>query len=138
MEKQMPSKTLELMIRVPYAHIDKMGIGYYANYFIYFEMARGEMMREGGLPYGELEKRGILLPVVESHCTYKKPAGYDDELKIKTPYIEWRGPILHIEYEVKRGDELIATGYTDHVCMSPEGRPRKPAPELKVLIEKVF
>ena len=129
----MPSKTFELTIHVPYAHIDKMGIVYYANYYIYFEMARAAMMREVGLPYGELEKRGILLPVVQSHCTYKKPAVFDDQLTIKIHNLELRGPILHIEYEVIRGDDLIATGYTDHVCMSPEGRPRKPAPELKVL-----
>ena len=63
-------------VRVPYAHVDQMGVVYYANYLVYFEMARSEMMREAGMPYSELEARGLRLPVIEAHCEYKAPARF--------------------------------------------------------------
>jgi acyl-CoA thioester hydrolase len=96
-----------------------MGFVYYANYLVYFEMARADMLRETGLPYGELEKQGIFLPVVEAHCEYKSPAHYDDELEIVSR-CEIQGVRLRIEYQVMRGKELIATGYTIHACVSKE------------------
>ena len=55
-------------VRVPYAHVDQMGVVYYANYLVYFEMARSEMLREAGMPYGDLEEKGLRLPVVEARC----------------------------------------------------------------------
>ena len=122
-------------IRVPYAHTDQMGFVYYANYLVYFEMARSEMLREAGTPYGELEKRGVVLPVVEVHTVYRSPARFDDLLEIHTCCTEMRGVRVHIEYRVLRGEELLATGYTDHVCMSPAGKVLKPAPELRRLVE---
>ena len=114
-------------IRVPYAHTDQMGVVYYANYLVYFEMARSEMLREAGTPYGELEKRGVVLPVVEAHTVYRSPARFDDLLELRTRCTEIRGVRLRIEYEVLRGEELLATGYTDHVCVSPAGKVLKPA-----------
>ena len=121
-------------IRVPYAHTDQMGVVYYANYLVYFEMARSEMLREAGTPYGELEKRGVVLPVVEAHTVYRSPARFDDLLELRTRCTEIRGVRLRIEYEVLRGEELLATGYTDHVCVSPAGKVLKPAPELRRLV----
>jgi len=120
---------------VPYAHIDKMGVVYYANYLAYFEMARSALFRETGLPYGELEARGVLLPVVEAHCEYRKPARFDDELCVTVHSFEQRGAILHVEYEVARGEELLAVGWTNHVCMSPKGKVLKPSPELRRFLE---
>ncbi|MEI6807578.1 MAG: thioesterase family protein [bacterium] len=120
-------------VRVPYAHIDQMGVVYYAHYLVYFEMARGELLRKAGMPYGEMERAGVMLPVVESHCVYRKPAKFDDLLDVRITMVETRGIRVHLEYEVTRGDELIATGYTDHVCMSCEGKVMRPVPELKKL-----
>ena len=59
-----------------------MGFVYYANFFIYFERSRNEILRDLGIPYVELEERGVILPVLEAHCEYKTPAKYDDVLKI--------------------------------------------------------
>ena len=127
----MGTRRFEFRLHVPYAHIDRMGFVYYSHYLVYFEMARSSMFRETGLPYGELEKRGVMLPVVEAHCEYRKPAMFDEELCVTIDGIKIQGAILHVEYEVKRGEDLIALGYTNHVCMSPEGRVLKPVPELK-------
>ncbi len=120
-------------LRVPYADIDKMGFVYYANYFVYFEMARAQMLRDVGLPYGELEDRGIMLPVVEAHCEYKKPANYDDLLVVHS-VVALKGLRLRIDYEIKREDELIATGYSEHVCMSPDGKVMKPIEDLRRMV----
>jgi len=131
----MGSRRFDFRLRVPYAHVDKMGIVYYAHYLVYFEMARSAMFREAGLPYGELESRGILLPVIEAHCEYRKPAGFDDELCVTVHNFEQRGAVLHVEYEVKKGEKLLAAGYTHHVCLSPRGKVLKPSPELKRFLE---
>jgi len=117
-------------VRVPYAHVDKMGVVYYAHYLVYFEMARAALLRAAGLPYTEMENRGVMLPVVEASCQYKKPAKFDDLLRVRISRTEIRGVRIHIEYEVSRNDELLVTGSSDHVCMSPAGKVLKPAPEL--------
>ena len=109
-----------------------MGIVYYANYFVYFEMARAQMLRDVGLPYGELEERGVMLPVVEAHCEYKRPAHYDDLLIVQSLTV-LKGSRLRIDYEVKREQELIVTGYSEHVCMSPDGKVMKPIEDLKMV-----
>lgn len=129
------SKRYRCTIFVPYADIDGMGVVYYANYLVYFEMARAALLREVGLPYGEMEAAGVMLPVVESHCEYKKSAHYDDELVVISTCLPFKGPRLRIEYEVRRGTDLIATGYTHHVCMSPEGRVLRPTPALVSLCQ---
>ncbi len=120
-------------IRIPYAHTDKMGFVYYANYFVYFEMARSEMLREAGLPYTELEAQGIMLPVLEAYCDYKLPAHYDDLLTIRSRCTQVKGPRLRIEYVVERDGERLATGYTQHVCMSPQGKACRPSAALRQL-----
>ena len=68
----------DMEYRVPYADTDQMGVVYYANYLEYFERSRTEMLRAAGLPYSELEKKGIILPVSEAYCKYLGPARYDD------------------------------------------------------------
>ncbi len=129
------SNKFEFSLHVPYADIDAMGIVYYANYLVYFEMARADLLREVGLPYGEMEKQGVMLPVVEAHCEYKKSALYDDLLVIHSACLPFKGPRLRIEYEVRRNGELLATGYTHHVCMSPDGKVLRPTADLRKLCE---
>lgn len=120
-------------VRVPYAHTDQMRFVYYANYFVYFEMARAAMLREVGLPYGELEQQGVFLPVVEAHCEYKAPAHYDDELEIISR-CQLQGVRLRIEYKVSRGKEMIVSGHTVHVCVSKELKIMRPPASLQKLI----
>ncbi|MBC8453507.1 acyl-CoA thioesterase [PVC group bacterium] len=128
----MPRK-FKYSIHVPYAHIDKMGIVYYSNYFIYFEMARASFLREVGMPYGDMESHGVMLPVVEAHCDYKMSARYDDLLEVNST-CSLKGVRLHVAYEVTRGEDLIVTGYTNHVCMSPDGKIMRPTEELSGLV----
>lgn len=120
---------------VPYADTDQMGHVYYANFLVYFEMARSAMLRDSGLPYSRLEAMGFLLPVLEAHVDYKKPARYEDLIVIHTRCRPFEKIRFRIDYEVYCGEHLLATGYTRHVCMSPAGRPVRPAPELVRLIE---
>ena len=127
-------KTFRCSVRVPYAHIDQMGFVYYSNYLIYFENARTEMLRQAGMPYTELEKRGVMLPVIEAACFYKQPARYDDLLEIRTRCTELRGTRLRIEYEVVRDGHTLATGHTVHAFMSPQGKVLRPVPEIGQLV----
>ena len=71
-------------VRVRYADTDQMGVVYYANYLVWFEVARTEWLRDGGWSYREMEADGIALPVIEAHCEYRQPARYDDEIEIRT------------------------------------------------------
>lgn len=121
-------------VRVPYAHVDQMGVVYYANYLVYFEMARSEMLREAGMPYGDLEEKGLRLPVVEARCEYKVPARFDDLLIIHTWCDEIKGPKIRLDYEMFRGEELLATGHTIHACVSAQGKVIRPFPELRRLL----
>ena len=133
----MPDKprVFEHKLYVPYADIDQMGFVYYANYLVYFEMARAALLRESRMPYLEMEREGVMLPVVESHCNYRKPAHYDDCLTVKTRLIGFKGPRLRIEYEVCRDEEILATGHTVHICMSPDGKVLRPTPALRALVD---
>lgn len=131
----MAERVYKHTVRVPYAHVDQMGVVYYANYYVYFEMARTELLREAGTPYTEMERAGVFLPVVESHCEYRKPARYEDLIEILSRCTAIKGARLRIEYEVKRGDDLLATGYTEHVCMNREGKVIKPVPEVRRLVD---
>ena len=126
-------RTFKHFVRVPYAHTDQMGFVYYANYLVYFEMARSEMLREVDLPYTELEKRGLFLPVVEAHCKYKSAAHFDDRLEISSQ-CQINGARLRVEYKVERENELIVTGYTVHVCVSDKLKIMRPPELLQKLV----
>lgn len=128
-------KKTEVKYRVPYADTDKMGVVYYANYLIYFERARNEILREAGLPYEQLEKKGFMLPVIEAVCNYKNPARYDDLLTFTGRVDEIRGPRVKIVCEVRRDNELLVSGHTVHACVNLQGRPTRPPKEMLDLIE---
>jgi len=114
-------------VRVRYAETDQMGIVYYANYFVWFEVGRTDLLRHAGGSYREMEREGVSLPVVEAHCEYRQPARYDDELEIRT-----RGGLVsavrvRFDYEVMRpsDDTALAGGYTVHAAIDAAGRPRR-------------
>jgi len=106
--------------RVPYADTDQMGVVYYANYLVYFERARNELLRELGLSYREMEKRGFALPVLQAHVDYRRPAQYDDQIDISGWLESIRAIRLQINCTVYRNDTLIAKGYTIHAFVARE------------------
>jgi len=116
---------------VPYADTDQMGVIYYANYLIYFERGRTQLLHDLGLPYKELERLGFALPVVEAHVDYKSPGGYDDTLAIKAAVAWVKGVRLQVNCEVWRADQLLVSGYTVHACIDIKTRkPVRVPPEL--------
>jgi acyl-CoA thioester hydrolase len=117
-------------LRVRYAETDQMGVVYYANYFVWFEVARTDLLRSLGWSYREMEDDGVVLPVIEAHCDYRRPARYDDEIEIRTEGRLVSAVRMAFEYEVlvKGDDAPIATGRTGHAAISKTGRPcRLPA-----------
>jgi len=129
----MPVNTYQ--VRVRYAETDQMGIVYYANYLVWFELGRVELLRSLGLAYSQLEtEHECILPVVEATCRYRAPARYDDEILIETRPSLLRGSVLKFAYRILRkgenGEEakLLAEGETVHVVCDDQLN-RKPLPE---------
>ena len=124
-----------ILYRVPYADTDQMGVVYYANYLVYFERLRNELLREAGIPYLEIEKRGIMLPVIEAVCKYKNPARYDDLLEISGWVQEVRGAKIIINCEVRKNGELLVEGHTVHACVDiASRRPIRPPDDFEKLV----
>ena len=125
-----PSARSTTTLRVRYAETDAMGVAYYANYFVWFEVARTDLLRVLGWSYREMEEGGVLLPVIEADCRYQRPARYDDELEIRTEGRLTSRVRLEFRYEVfvKGHDGMIASGRTAHAALGRNGRPcRLPA-----------
>jgi acyl-CoA thioester hydrolase len=119
----------EIAIRVRYAETDRMGLLHHANYFVYFETARTEMLREGGVSYREIEDAGHYLVIVEIGCKFKRPARYDDVLTIRTTVARVTHVKIVHNYEVLRDGLLIAEGHSTLACVDRDGRPQA-LPEL--------
>jgi acyl-CoA thioester hydrolase len=122
-------------VRVRYAETDQMGIVYYANYLVWFEIGRVELLRSLGLAYSQLEiEHQCILPVVEATCRYRSPARYDDCILIETRPSLLRGAVLKFAYRILRkaaeGDAhtLLAEGETVHVVCDDQLN-KKPLPE---------
>ena len=112
-------------MRVRYAETDKMGVVYYANYFVWFEVGRTDLLRESGWDYREMEKEGYALPVIEAHCTYREPAKYDDVLDVRTTGMLLSPVRVQFTYEIVRAADaaMLATGTTIHATLDRAGRP---------------
>ena len=112
-------------VRVRYAETDRMGVVYYANYLVWFEVGRTEWLREAGWNYRAMERDGISLPVIEAHCEYRLPARYDDEIEIRTRATLLTPVRVRFDYDVMRaGDEAItASGHTVHAALDASRRP---------------
>lgn len=124
--------TTETQIRVRYAETDQMGVVYHSNYFPYFESARAESIRELGFTYADMEKMGVIMPVVDVHCRYLRPAKYDDLLTIKTILKEL--PTHHkieFHHEVfNEQNELLAVGKIILYFMEAKTMKKTIMPEL--------
>jgi acyl-CoA thioester hydrolase len=112
---------------VRYAETDQMGVVYHANYFVWFEVGRTDLLRSSGWTYREMEADGLSLPVIEAHCDYKQPARYDDELEIRTEGALMSPVRVAFSYEIVRpaDEELLATGRTVHASLDRGGRPAR-------------
>jgi acyl-CoA thioester hydrolase len=126
----MPSSTSTLRVR--YAETDKMGVVYYANYLVWFEVARADLLRSLGWTYREMEHAGVALPVIESHCEYHRPARYDDEIEVRTEGRMLSPVRMEFRYEVVRREDrlLTASGRTVHAAVNLLGRPCRLPPRI--------
>ena len=116
-------RTSTTTVRVRYAETDNMGVVYYANYFVWFEVARADLLRELGWTYREMEAAGVRLPVIEAQCEYRRPARYDDEVAIRTEGRLTSPVRMEFEYEASVQGQVVANGRTAHAAVSENGRP---------------
>lgn len=114
--------TGETTIRVRYAETDRMGLLHHANYLVYFEQARIDLLRQLGGSYRELEDQGYLLVLVKAEVKYKAPAYFDDTLTIRTTVTRTSPVRLEHRYEVVRDGRLIAEGATTLGCVDRDGK----------------
>ena len=106
-------KSFETRIRVEYHHTDQMGIVHHSNYVKFFEVARTEWLRQAGLTYAEMERRGVMMPIVDVQIKYRQPAYYDELIKVKAIVEEMPMARMTIKYEIRGEDDRdIATGLT--------------------------
>ncbi len=122
------SESHEIPIRVRYAETDRMGFLHHANFFVYFEQGRTELLRQKGFSYREIEDAGHFLVVIDIGCKFKRPAQYDDLITLRT-IVE---RVTHVKivhrYEVIRDGVLLAEGHSTLACVDRAGRPQ-PLPE---------
>ncbi len=128
-------------IRVRYADTDQMKVVYHGKYLEYFEVGRSALIRSLGMPYSELETRGILLPVIEVYAKYRKPARYDELLLVESFVNEIPQATLKIEYRICRGDESnsLVEGYTVHSFLNTStGKPTRAPSYFVQILEKAM
>jgi len=115
---------VDVEIRVRYAETDQMGVAYYANYLVWFEVGRSEFCRTKGFRYTDLEALGYKLVVSDVRCRYRNPARYDETVIVRTRLKEVNRRMVTFGYQILRniGEEVIAEGVTRHVCVDSSGK----------------
>lgn len=110
--------------RVRYKETDQMGIAHHSNYIVWFEIGRTDLCRATGIPYSEIEARGLILVVTEVQCRYRIPFRYDDEVLIRTTVAEAQSRAIRFAYELRHGatDAIHASGHSQHVWVDRETR----------------
>lgn len=116
-------------IRVRYAECDPMGVAHHTAYPVWLEMGRTELLRQHGVTYRELEEQGFLLVVVSLTVRYRRPAKYDDVLTLVTRLSGSSHVKIEHEYELRRGDEVLATAHTTLACVNRAGK-AQPIPPI--------
>jgi acyl-CoA thioester hydrolase len=112
----------DIEIRVRYQETDAMGVLHHANYFTYFEIGRTELLRANGHHYRHVEEAGIFMVIVDVSCRYRRPARYDDVLRLRTRLMRATPAKIEHEYELFRGEELLAEARTLLACVDSTGR----------------
>lgn len=110
----------EVRLRVRYAETDQMGVVYHANYFVWFEVGRVELLRQLGFSYRDMEQNdNCFIAVVDARCRYKAPARYDEEIIVRTHLKNVRESLVHFGYELVRVSDgaLLAEGETSHIVV---------------------
>ncbi len=127
-------------LRVRYADTDRMGVVYHANYFIYFEACRSDLIRHLWKPYSEIEKEGYLLLVIDAGCKYRKAAEYDDILIVYGTVSHFTDVRIKFEYKIYRENDnlLIVDGFTEHCFADTKSKPRRMPEELKTILNDRF
>jgi acyl-CoA thioester hydrolase len=125
-------------ITVRYAETDMMGVVYHGSYLPWFEVGRTTLLKECGVIYRELEAQGYRLPVIELGAKFFRPALYDDTITILT-WLKDR-PLLRIrlDYEVRRNNELLVTGFTTQDFINKTGEPVRPPPYFSDRMRELF
>lgn len=125
-------------VRVRYAETDRMDVVYHSHYFVWFETARILMLDQMGLPYSGLEAQGYRIPVLSASAEYRLPARFDDRLEIHLRMTEKPRARFRFEYEVRREDDLLATGTTAHAFMDSQGKGLRPPPGFLEKLEAMW
>lgn len=112
-------------IDVRYGETDKMGVAHHSSYLLWFELGRTGLLREVGFPYRDLERDGYLLPVMEYNCRFYRGAEYDDHVVVETTVTELKSRLVTFGYRVRRGNVTLVEGWTRHLCVTPDNRPRR-------------
>lgn len=129
----------ESRVRVRYAETDQMGVAYYANYLVWFEVGRSQYCNDCGFSYRDMEREtGLFMIVAEARCRYQTPAKYEDELIVRTRITELTRRTVRFGYEIIRtGDGTrVAKGDTLHVLTTPEGRPSSVPEKYRAMFGK--
>jgi acyl-CoA thioester hydrolase len=121
-------------LRVRFAETDAMQVVYYAEYFVWFEVARTELFRSIGMPYSVISrKRGFHTPVVQAHADYKSSARYDDEVAVRVWASKVGNSSVRLDYAVTKLPDkvLLCTGHTVHVLIGEDGKPKDIPADIK-------
>ena len=117
-------RSVKTHLRVRYAETDKMGVAYYSEYLVWFEVMRGDFMRALGVPYTDMEAEGYFLPIAEANVRYLAPARYDDVVTVTATLGRIRARAVTFKYVVSRGPQVLARGSTTHIPVDQNGRPK--------------
>lgn len=125
-------------VRVRYGETDQMGYLHHGNYPLYYEVGRLEALRNLGFSYAELEKSGVMMPVLNLDCTFIKPVFFDDLLTIKTTILELPSTRMKFRYELFRGEVKVHEGHTELCFVDSEKRRPKRCPDGLIAALKSF
>jgi len=133
-------KIHEFNVRVRYSETDQMGVVYHGNYAQYFEMGRVEWLRNMGISYKWMEENGVMLPVVSLTMNYKKPARYDDLIRVKTIFKSQTSVKIEFDYEIyNEQNELLTIAHSVLVFVDMKtGRPMLPPSYVTVKISELL
>ena len=118
----------EIQLRVRYQESDPMGFLHHANYFTYFELGRTELLRAAGGNYRQMEEDGLRVVVVKAECRFRRPARYDDLLRLRTTIVRAHGAKIEHQYELFRDGECLAVGHVTLAVLDRNGKVQ-PVPE---------
>ncbi|MBF6594910.1 MAG: acyl-CoA thioesterase [Thermaceae bacterium] len=127
--------TIRLPITVRYAETDAMGVVHHASYVPWLEAARVEWLGQVGLPYVDVERRGLAFAVIELGLTYRNPARFGDIVEVETWLVEVGSRVLRYQYRLWRGEVLLCEGFTRHLCQEFSGKALRIPTDLLGVLE---